>query len=501
MKNKKNIEHFFQENFKDFEVQAPTDSWNNISKRLNKEKKKRVLPLWIKFSSIAAAFLLGLFLLQNDSQLHTPNTISNDGIVFNPSDSEKKNDSDENFSEFDNASITGLGDDSTSQNPNSNNTIDNTSIRTIISNNNSDENLIKSSLKNSHNSQYVNTSSHKKSSIKKDNITDFVKDNISQDEQNQTEIAAAEDKTIIKEKSEDSFRLNKKSDSESIINPLNIENNGSLVNTEELKEESAEIIEYLAKLNNSSEEDDDDNNKKLKLASRWSLTPNIAPITMNSFSGGSPISDQLNDNSKEYLASTSVGLGINYALTEKISIRTGVNKFVTGYNTHDVAIYATANAIDLLNNNMNINYTGISNPIVVRPENSFMTESATLLSPQNGYLNHKLGYIEIPMEVSYKLLDSKFNIDIIGGFSTLFLQENEVSVIGNGMKTNLGEATNMNDVHFSTNLGIGFRYEIFKSFDISIEPMFKYQIGTYSKNSEGFKPYILGVYTGLSFKF
>jgi len=31
--------------------------------------------------------------------------------------------------------------------------------------------------------------------------------------------------------------------------------------------------------------------------------------------------------------------------------------------------------------------------------------------------------------------------------------------------------------------------------------MFKYQLNTFSKNDGGFKPYYLGVYTGLNFRF
>ena len=35
MKENKNIERLFQEKFKDFEVNPPSDSWNNIEARLN----------------------------------------------------------------------------------------------------------------------------------------------------------------------------------------------------------------------------------------------------------------------------------------------------------------------------------------------------------------------------------------------------------------------------------------------------------------------------------
>jgi hypothetical protein len=65
----------------------------------------------------------------------------------------------------------------------------------------------------------------------------------------------------------------------------------------------------------------------------------------------------------------------------------------------------------------------------------------------------------------------------------------------------IGEADNLNRVHFSSNLGIGLRYNFLKSFQASVDPMLKYQIGTFSDGAGNFKPYFLGLYTGLSYRF
>jgi hypothetical protein len=65
----------------------------------------------------------------------------------------------------------------------------------------------------------------------------------------------------------------------------------------------------------------------------------------------------------------------------------------------------------------------------------------------------------------------------------------------------LGEANNLTSVSFSTNVGLGFDYKLSKKFKFNIEPMFKYQLNPYTDSSINFKPYYLGVYTGLSYKF
>ncbi len=97
------------------------------------------------------------------------------------------------------------------------------------------------------------------------------------------------------------------------------------------------------------------------------------------------------------------------------------------------------------------------------------------------------------------MIDKKVGFNIIGGASTLFLDENSISLKTTDFSTQLGESNQLNNVSFSTNIGLGVDYEISNSFQLSIEPMFKYQINTY--NTSNVNPYYFGVYSGFSFKF
>jgi len=123
------------------------------------------------------------------------------------------------------------------------------------------------------------------------------------------------------------------------------------------------------------------------------------------------------------------------------------------------------------------------------------------ISNNLGSLEQNISYVEVPLELSYKLLDKKFGIEVIGGMSTLFLNQNNISLIANGVEMEIGRANNLNDIHFSSNVGLGFRYSFWKSFDANFQPMFKYQINTLSENFGNFKPYFIGLYTGVSFSF
>ena len=113
----------------------------------------------------------------------------------------------------------------------------------------------------------------------------------------------------------------------------------------------------------------------------------------------------------------------------------------------------------------------------------------------------EFGYLEVPMELNYSLMDRKLNIDLIGGISSLFLVNNSVTLESSGSSTEMGQANNLNDVNFSTNIGLGVNYELTDKMKVHLEPMFKYQLNTFSDTEGNFQPYSLGIYTGMSFKF
>lgn len=242
-----------------------------------------------------------------------------------------------------------------------------------------------------------------------------------------------------------------------------------------------------------------DNNTK------WNIKPQLAPLFYNSMGDGSPIDAQFAGNSKSYDNDLSYGVGINYAINDKISIRSGVNTVNLSYSTNGIQFYAALNQ-----HTPNISARAAKANIVVENQNAASVNSsgngfaAEGIEGQkfNGAMLQKMGYIEVPLEMSYKLLNKRFGIDLIGGVSTLFLNDNNVSVVSNqGLASDMGEAENLNNVHFSTNVGIGFRYRFWKSFEANFEPMFKYQLNTFSDDSGNFRPYFIGLYSGISFSF
>ena len=116
-------------------------------------------------------------------------------------------------------------------------------------------------------------------------------------------------------------------------------------------------------------------------------------------------------------------------------------------------------------------------------------------------LNQVFGYIEIPVEIKYNVTEGKIGVNLVGGFSTLVLNKDEVFVETNTFSQSLGNSNNLRSLNFSGNLGVDVDYSLYKNLFINVSPMLKVQTNTFSKNSGSIQTYYLGIYTGLNYKF
>jgi len=232
---------------------------------------------------------------------------------------------------------------------------------------------------------------------------------------------------------------------------------------------------------------------------KWSVGPTVAPIYYNTLQSGSPLNANLSQNSKSSDNAFSVGVKVNYQLSNKVFLQSGLNKVELAYNTSDVTAHIST--VKNAYNNINTNKPGVTlTPI---RNNNSLTSTQSNLNKSNidGELNQSIEYFEFPLELKYNLYDKKVGLNIVGGFSTLILSNNTVSIISQNSVTDLGEANNLNELNFSGNFGIDLDYKINNSWYLNVAPMFKYQFNTYSNNSGNFKPYYFGVYSGLNYKF
>lgn len=292
-----------------------------------------------------------------------------------------------------------------------------------------------------------------------------------------------------------------------INKPLDIikQDNGFIKDSTMVVTEVETEVNALEQLLKEKEEGKNADEKEKEKRSKWVISSNAAPVYFNSISEGSPIDEQFISNEKSYAQTLSYGLGVQYAITNKISIRSGINSININYNTNDVYYSSALRQVSTSSLNISQN-TNAQNLVLKNAPSSIVSSSLSddvenLNESNLASLNQEMGYIEIPLELSYKILDKKFGIEVIGGMSTLLLNKNNIFLVSRGSEMNIGEANNLNDIHFSSNVGLGFNYNFWKSFQLNFQPVFKYQINTFNSNSGNFKPYIVGLYSGVSFNF
>lgn len=229
---------------------------------------------------------------------------------------------------------------------------------------------------------------------------------------------------------------------------------------------------------------------------KWSVGPTVAPVFYNTLQSGSPLNSDLSDNSKSSDNSLSVGVRVNYQLSQKLFIQSGINRVDLAYNTNGVNAFVTSSKNGY--NNINTSKPGV----YLTPGQNVTTNVKDLnRSGLSGDINQFMQYYELPVEMKYSLYDRKVGLNLVGGFSTMILSDNSVSFVSNEGITDLGGANNLNNFNFSGNVGVDLDYKISKSWYLNVAPMFKYQFNTYSGESGDFRPYYFGLYSGLNYKF
>ena len=400
MKEVKNIDRIFQENLRDLEIFPPNRAWSAIEKDLPETDKKRVLPLWVRISRIAAVLILlfsiGTIYWMPDNSLTRR--------VFSKG-AEK------------------LEDDNTFQGTASASELNNETQKEVP--------IISIAAKDSNNSEID----------EKGTLTeDF--DQITLNEEN-----SVDEKAIA------------------LRDELSIQNSfDEFISSDKVKVDA------------------------IGTESRFTVATIFAPIYISSLGDGSGVDSQFSNNPTSGNSSFSYGVKFAYALNNRVTLQSGVNLINLGYKTGNVYFNQGIDALTLSSIS--------SSPILSRS-----VKGAAASDFDSGDLNQVFGYVEIPVEIKYSLTGGKVGVNLVGGFSTLLLNKDEVFIETDEFTRSLGSSNTLRSVNFSGNLGVDVDYLIRKNFYINISPMLKVQTNTFSKNAGSLQPYYLGVYTGINYKF
>jgi hypothetical protein len=489
MEDKKNIDRLFQERFKNFEASAPADAWDNIEARLDRKDPPAMLPLWWKLAGVAAvlAVIFSVFFWNGNETIP-----GSQMVIENPKD---------------------LEGDSISQ-PIKNNrdiAVEQGTSESTDEGNSKDLPARNNEVKNT-NQIVTNSTSRKNKEAGDSNKKSAAAENIQQNDYAATEpVVGSNPVNNNKANPTERFSNEPKNNNRPEKNEP-IKNNAAVASNSENAVAEANNKEKDTDISDTSQPSLEDIAAAKKetlldkdlFTKKWSAATMVAPVYANTI-GGSSINNQVSDNTKISEVNLSYGMAVAYEFAPRWSVRTGVNQVNMNYNTQDISYGLDATTLSVAGATPSVAY----NPDAVNNEtnnalnDSFAQElvSVATFSSFKGELSQQLGYIEVPLEVKYRLVDNKFGVSILGGMSALFLTDNEVSVTNDGRKLVLGEDNNFQDFNQSANFGIGIDYRFTEKLGFSVEPTFKYQLNALSNDTADFKPYTIGVYTGLMYRF
>lgn len=215
------------------------------------------------------------------------------------------------------------------------------------------------------------------------------------------------------------------------------------------------------------------------------------------------LADEFNDYNIKNSVTVAYGAKVSVRINEKLNIRSGIAKVELQQHTINVNSGINTGILALTSNNQkSSNHINYQTNIRVFADKS-QSSTMTMLSSETNDMEQKINYIEVPIEAEYKLASfDKFNLLATAGGSYYILTKNAISLADTKTRTQykLGEANNLNNTSYSANAGVKLEYNLSNKSSINLEPNYRYMINPL-KNVDTKNPSLLGLNLGFSIKF
>lgn len=203
--------------------------------------------------------------------------------------------------------------------------------------------------------------------------------------------------------------------------------------------------------------------------------------------------------------SMSGGMTAGYKIGKRIVIKTGIlySKLSQVTNNVDYTSIDQASGFQVKTSRAITPSGEVSlNKFTALKRELYLSKNYSLLKGYQADLRQEFGYIEIPVEASYKMIDHKFSIGLTGGISANILAGNKAGLFENGKRINSGETANLRDVSYSDAMGLELGYDLGNRITLTVGPRIKHFINSLSSNKTvDFKPNQLDIITGVTYSF
>ncbi len=136
---------------------------------------------------------------------------------------------------------------------------------------------------------------------------------------------------------------------------------------------------------------------------------------------------------------------------------------------------------------------------VSNPEADNFTKSDFITS---GEFSQVFDFVEIPLLLRYLLFDKTLGMELVGGINAGVVVGNNAYVENGGSLQNVGKTKDISMLNFSGTVGVGMNYSLGKHVSVAVEPRLNYFLSSINSNPDvDYRPYRIGVYTGVYYEF
>ncbi len=277
-------------------------------------------------------------------------------------------------------------------------------------------------------------------------------------------------------------------------------------------------------------------NEEKKQKEKWMLGGQVAPLyTYRMLSSDQLSSNEinvLNENEKGVFAYAG-GICFAYVANNRLSVQTGLqyskygqekvaqvklvntnyqyvdNGRVFTFGSNKAYQIAIDNSTGIITNSSGSDNYEYANSIVKNdPLNTSYLDFPTAVkdnysndTPENMPVYQYFDYLEIPLILKYKIIDSRINLSISGGVNANILVGNKVK-IENENGDIYRKTADINKINYSSIAGLGFEYSLNTNLFLNFEPRFIYYINDINESvNVNVHPFSFGAFAGISYLF
>lgn len=251
---------------------------------------------------------------------------------------------------------------------------------------------------------------------------------------------------------------------------------------------------------------------------KWELGAMISPTYLSTnLNSSNDLLKQVENNESPVLSYTG-GFSISYRMTGRLSIQTGLyysslGREVTGVSSYSgftpyassksgviFGVETTSGTISSTNRDIYL-ADGEGNRIDGFYTADNFDPAKSDLVPFGDRLRQSFEYLQVPLMLRYKLIDRKIAFNVLGGMSYNFLVGNQTWAMNEeGSKIHLGSTDGVDNVLFSSSLGMSMQYHLNEKLSFNLEPELRYYLNTGGDLGSG-NPYTFGIFSGMQLRF